>query len=129
MTPLYIIETFGTYSGLKMNKNKSELIWLGRKKHTKEILCKNSTLSWGKTDFKLLGITFSTNLEEIPTKNYEPLLKKISQVINLWKKRILTPTGKNNSIEIYYSVKVYPPVSVFTSTSRSPSQTNNKNNV
>ena len=77
-----------------MNKDKSELIWLGRKKHTKEILCKNSTLSWGKTDFKLLGITFSTNLEEIPTKNYEPLLKKVSQVINLWKKRILTPIGK-----------------------------------
>ena len=91
---LNIIETFGTYSGLRMNKDKSELIWLGRKKHTKEILCKNSTLSWGKTDFKLLGITFSTNLEEIPTKNYEPLLKKVSQVINLWKKRILTPIGK-----------------------------------
>ena len=91
---LNIIETFGTYSGLRMNKNKSELIWLGRKKHTKEILCKKSTLSWGKTDFKLPGITFSTNLEEIPTKNYEPLLKKVSQVINLSKKRILTPIGK-----------------------------------
>ena len=90
----HLIETFGTYSGLKMNKDKSELIWLGRKKHTKEILCKNSTVSWGKTDFKLLGIIFSTNLEEIPTKNYEPLLTKISQVINLWKKRILTPIGK-----------------------------------
>ena len=73
---LNIIETFGTYSDFKMNKDKSELIWLGRTKHTKEILCKNSTLSWGKTDFKLLGI------------------KKVSQVINLWKKRILTPIGK-----------------------------------
>ena len=29
---LNIIETFGTYSGLRMNKDKSELIWLGRKK-------------------------------------------------------------------------------------------------
>ena len=91
---LNIIETFGTYSGLKMNKDKSELIWLGRKKHSKEILCKNFTLSWGTTDFKLLGITFSTKLEDITTKNYEPLLKKVTQVINLWKKRILTPIGK-----------------------------------
>ena len=32
---LNIIEIFGTYSGLRMNKDKSELIWLGRKKHTK----------------------------------------------------------------------------------------------
>ena len=32
-------------------------------------------------------------MEEIPIKNYEPLLKKASQVI-LWKKRILTPIGK-----------------------------------
>ena len=44
---LNIIETFETYSGLKMNKDKSELIWLSRKKHTKEILCK-TLLSLGE---------------------------------------------------------------------------------
>ena len=91
---LNIIEIFGTYSGLKMNKDKSELIWFGKKKHTKAKLCKNTTLSWGQTEFKLLGITFSTNLDDIPTKNYEPLLQRVSKVINSWKKRILSPIGK-----------------------------------
>ena len=44
---LNIIETFGTYSGLKMNKVRSELIRLGRKKHRKEILLK-TLLSLGE---------------------------------------------------------------------------------
>ena len=65
-----------------------------KKNHTKAKLCKNTTLSWGQTEFKLLGITFSTNLDDIPTKNYEPLLQRVSKVINSWKKRILSPIGK-----------------------------------
>jgi hypothetical protein len=31
-----IIEEFGNLSGLKLNKNKTEGIWLGRLKHTKD---------------------------------------------------------------------------------------------
>ena len=67
--------------GVKINRDKSELKWYG-KKHTKAVLCKNTTLSWGRTEFKLLGITFSTNINDIPTKNYEPInIQKVSQVI------------------------------------------------
>jgi hypothetical protein len=45
-----IIEEFGNLSGLKLNKNKTEGIWLGRLKHTKDkyvgyillvLLCRN----------------------------------------------------------------------------------------
>ena len=93
-TTLNIIETYGSYSGLKMNKEKSELIWFGQKKHSKSVLCKESKLSWGATDFKLLGITFSTNLNEIHAKNYDQVIRNISKTILCWKKRILTPLGK-----------------------------------
>jgi hypothetical protein len=31
-----IIQEFGNLSGLKLNKNKTEGIWLGRLKHTKD---------------------------------------------------------------------------------------------
>jgi hypothetical protein len=34
-----IIEEFGNLSGLKLNKNKTEGIWLGRLKHTLYMLC------------------------------------------------------------------------------------------
>jgi hypothetical protein len=32
----FIIEEFGNLLGLKLNKNKTEGIWLGRLKHTKD---------------------------------------------------------------------------------------------
>ena len=32
---LNTLETYGTYSGLKMNKEKTKVIWLRRKKHSK----------------------------------------------------------------------------------------------
>ena len=33
---LNIIEMFGTYSGLKLNRSKTEGIWIGKLKHTKD---------------------------------------------------------------------------------------------
>jgi hypothetical protein len=36
-----IIEEFGNLSGLKLNKYKTEGIWLGRLKHTKDITWTN----------------------------------------------------------------------------------------
>ena len=91
---LNIIEIFGSYSGLKMNKEKSELIWIGNMKNSSKELSKNTPMSWGSTDFKLLGITFSTNIESIPQKNYSPLLQNVEQTINAWNKRKLSPLGK-----------------------------------
>ena len=45
---LNIIETFGTYSGLKISlKDKSELIWLGRKNTQKKVYVK-TLLSLGE---------------------------------------------------------------------------------
>ena len=35
---LNTLETYGTYSCLKMNKKKTKVFWLGRKKHSKEKL-------------------------------------------------------------------------------------------
>ena len=51
------------------------------KKHTKVKLCKNTTLSWGQTEFKLLGITFSTNLDDIPTKTMSPFYKRYLKLL------------------------------------------------
>jgi hypothetical protein len=47
-----IIEEFGNLSGLKLNKNKTEEIWLGRLKHTKDKLYENIT--WTNEPIKSL---------------------------------------------------------------------------
>ena len=67
---LSTLEIFGSLSGLRMNKDKTKLIWIGRKKLVKEKLNISENLSWGETQFSLLGLEFSATLEKIPSLNY-----------------------------------------------------------
>ena len=67
---LNTIEIFGTYSGLKMNKDKTKLIWIGRKKGSKEKLNTTSPLVWGDTQFDLLGLKYDVELDKMIEINY-----------------------------------------------------------
>ena len=55
---LNTLEIFGSYSGLKMNTSKTKVIWIGRKKYSKDKLQVSVNLDWGTTHFNLLGIVF-----------------------------------------------------------------------
>ena len=57
-TALNPIEVFGSFSGLRMNKSKTKLIWIGRKMHLKNKLEVNQHLKWGESKFTSLGINF-----------------------------------------------------------------------
>ena len=63
---LYIntLKIFGSLTGLRMNKNKSKLIWIGHKNFVKEKLNTSKNLAWCETQFSLLGLEFSTSLEK-----------------------------------------------------------------
>ena len=52
-----IFDSFNRCSGLKMNVEKAQAIWLGIKDTNQKILCPNINLKWSKK-FSLLGITF-----------------------------------------------------------------------
>ena len=91
---LNTLEIYGNLSGLKMNKEKTKVIWIGRKKHSKDKINVTTDLDWGCTNFTLLGIEFSTNLSLIPERNYTKTLEKIKKLVKTWNKRYLTPLGK-----------------------------------
>ena len=55
---LNTIEIFGHFSGLKMNKEKTKVIWIGKKRLSKDKLSVTECLDWGKSEFNLLGIDF-----------------------------------------------------------------------
>ena len=78
---LNTLELFGSFSGLIMNTEKTKVIWIGKTRHDKKQLL-NRGLSWGHTDFDLLGLKFSTNLNGILNINYRENLHIIKQVIN-----------------------------------------------
>ena len=98
-TALNTLEIFGNLSGLKMNKEKTKVIWIGSRKHCKDKLNVSVKLDWGDTEFTALGFRFSTNLSEIPSLNYNKALHNIRIEINKWKNRALTPIGKISLIK------------------------------
>ena len=53
------LESFSKISGLHINYSKTEVIWIGSKIGSAEILCHNYNLEWGKTKFRLLGLNFN----------------------------------------------------------------------
>ena len=70
LAALNTLETFGTYSGLKMNTEKTWVVWIGRKRHSKEKLVDKGLL-WGCKHFDLMGIKFSNNLLDMLEINCE----------------------------------------------------------
>ena len=56
---LNTLEHFGTLSGLKINTEKTKIIWIGKKKFSSDKLIPRN-FDWNIATFNLLGIKFST---------------------------------------------------------------------
>ena len=90
---------FAKISGLKININKTQVIWIGSKKFSEEQLLPDLQLDWGKFRFTLLGIEFSTNLHEIPKINFDKKIIKLKALIKTWSRRNITPIGRIHIIK------------------------------
>lgn len=88
---LNIIEIFGNMSGLKLNKNKTEGIWLGKQKHSRD---KFENIKWCSKPIKSLGFYFGYNSIECQNMNIEKQLNKCEKLISDWNKRHITMIGK-----------------------------------
>ena len=85
---------FANISGLKVNFDKTQVVWIGRKKYSTDTIKTKWKLTWGNTEFKLLGIKFNVDLDIINKINYQEKITKIQKTIKQWKRRYLTPLGK-----------------------------------
>ena len=98
------IEIFGSFSGLTLNKNKTEGIWIGKLKNSKD---KVAGINWTNKPVKALGIYFGHNREECEKLNWENKIEKMNKLFHLWGKRNLTLIGKihyykNRSFTTFY---------------------------
>ena len=94
LAALNTLEIFGSISGLTVNTDKTKLVWMGKKRHSKDKIESQVKLVWGTTEFELLGLHFSVDLELMPHLNYGPALNKVKKILNQWKRRHLSPLGK-----------------------------------
>ena len=59
------LDIFANISGLKTNFDKTQVVWIGSKKYSTHSIKTRWKLSWGTSQFKLLGITFDVDLTKI----------------------------------------------------------------
>ena len=88
-----LLDQFSNLSGLKINRSKTEGLWLGR---WKSRLGKDDPfgISWPKEYVTALGITFPYNANVGFKLNFEEKLAKLKKVFNIWCKRHLTILGR-----------------------------------
>ena len=80
---LNVLFEYSKFSGLNINFDKTHAVWIGINKYSTKAIKTRWKLSWGKTDFKLLGITFHIDLDKIERINYTEKIHKINSSITL----------------------------------------------
>lgn len=101
-----LIALYEKGSGAKLNRSKTEAMWLGAwRSRTDEPL----GLTWVRK-MKILGVVFGTI--PVDQDNWQPKISKLEKVLNLWKARPLSLIGKSMIIntlglsKIFYLAKV-----------------------
>ena len=105
----YCIETvleYAKYSGLSMNLDKTQVIWFGSEDPPDIIFLPHLNFKWNPTTFNILGVDFTTDLNNISDINIEKKLTEMIRELNNWDKRNLTPFGKITVIKTLVLSKI-----------------------
>ena len=89
-----IIKRFGNASGLFMNEEKTQAIWLGSRNNSKIKYLPHMNINWNPPKFKILGIWFSTGTGICININFDEKFAEIKKLMNIWMKRSITPVGR-----------------------------------
>lgn len=100
------LSKFGLMSGLKINFEKSQVIWIGRNKNSDIRYMRDKNFVWDPGTFRILGINFSTDTESIVRINYDEKLFAMKRIMSFWKKRQITPFGKITVIKTLVFSKI-----------------------
>ena len=81
-----LLQQFGTFSGLKINKSKTEGLWLGSWKNG---LGKDEPfdISWPKQYASTLGVVFTYQKRVSDKINFDERFVKLVKVLNIWSGR------------------------------------------
>ena len=86
-----LLDHYSTISGLKVNKDKTQVLALNPLQQTMEF---NQLLGFNSTSgpVSILGVDLFPNIEK--TCNFDAKFKKIKNIISIWSRRIVSPFRK-----------------------------------
>ena len=91
-------DRFRNISGLKINCSKTEGMWIGSLKESKE---EYFGIKWPKIPVKALGVYFTYHQKLLKEKNFIERLDSIKKLINIWSSRGLSIYGKVTRIKSF----------------------------
>ena len=100
---LEILAEFSTFSGLEINRMKSEAMWLGNKQN-----CTDTFFGFvWKRRLKILGVYFGCDkCASQAEENWTGRVENIKRIINAWEKRNLSIAGKVCIIKIKIKITI-----------------------
>ena len=87
-------DKFSAFSGLKINKSKCEIAGIGTKNGALEVLPGVKNLNLNENSARILGVHFTYNTSLYNTRNFLDVVKKMENVLALWRWRNLSLLGK-----------------------------------
>ena len=88
---LNTVKEFGLYSGLLLNIDKTEAMWLGS---NRSLSTKPLGISWPDRPLRILGVHLSYDQEACDKLNFHDRLSTAKHTINMWGSRNLTLVGE-----------------------------------
>lgn len=117
---LELLREFGVFSGFKVNKDKSSIMFLNEKER-KNPLIPHPFIN-AVDYFNYLGINITPKIVNISSTNYEPMLASVSESFTRWMTLPLSLLGRINVIKmtilpkflyLFQSIPLAPPPSFF----------------
>ena len=91
---LYLLDTFAMISGVKVNYEKTEALWIGSCKSSEITLSSSKPILWAKDKVYALGVWFSTLEDTFVHITFSEKIDKLQSILNSWSARRLTLLGK-----------------------------------
>ena len=94
---LYLLDIFADISGLKVNYEKTEALWIGSLKNSNTIIPSNKPITWVRLGLGLvyaLGVWFSTSDLKDMEANFFEKIEKNKKMLGNWSARRLTLLGR-----------------------------------
>ena len=69
-----VVRYFSKISGLSMNTEKTNVIWIGCEKNSVTKFLRDENFCWNPGIFRILGISFCTNIDRVGDLNFDSKL-------------------------------------------------------
>ena len=106
---LKILDAFKKCSGLKINRDKSEAIWIGASSNYRHKPC---NLKWTNGPVKCLGIYMHADMDIVQNTNLNEKIQKIENICQIWSGRPLSLKGKITVIQSLLIAQILYPCAV-----------------